>query len=139
MSSGIAVSDDCISKFNELKLQHSFRYLLYKVSDDKTSLTLESTGPKTATYDDFLKVLPKQDCRFAVFDFEFTAEGGQRSKICFIQWSPDVANVKSKMLYSASKDALKKKLVGIQTEIQATDESEISYQAVLDKASRFEK
>jgi cofilin len=37
------------------------------------------------------------------------------------------------MLYAASKDALRKKLDGIYTEIQCTDLSEVSFEAVLDK------
>lgn len=40
------------------------------------------------------------------------------------------------MLYSASKDALKKKLVGIATEVQACDDSEVSYGSVKDKVAR---
>jgi cofilin len=40
------------------------------------------------------------------------------------------------MLYTSSKADLRKKLVGIATEIQATDASEIDYEAVLEKASR---
>lgn len=37
------------------------------------------------------------------------------------------------MLYASSKDALRKKLVGVGTEIQATDSSEISHETVLEK------
>lgn len=51
--------------------------------------------------------------------------------------APDSARIKSKMLYASTKDALKKKLVGIGTEIQATDLSEIDYQTVFDKVVRI--
>jgi len=37
------------------------------------------------------------------------------------------------MLYASSKDSLKKKLLGIATEIQATDMAEVSKEAVLDR------
>ena len=40
------------------------------------------------------------------------------------------------MLYASSKDALRKALVGIATEIQGTDLSEVSYETVLEKVSR---
>ena len=70
-----------------------------------------------------------------------------RNKICFVCWyvwpclwltrrSPDDSKVKQKMLYASSKDALRKALVGIATEIQGTDMSEVSYETVLDKVSR---
>lgn len=37
------------------------------------------------------------------------------------------------MLYASSKDAIRKKLVGVGVEVQATDPSEISFDAVLEK------
>lgn len=40
------------------------------------------------------------------------------------------------MLYASSKDAIRKRLVGVAIEIQGTDLSEVSYEAVLEKASR---
>ena len=49
---------------------------------------------------------------------------------------PDTSKVRQKMLYASSKDALRKKLVGLAIEIQGTDFSEVSYEVVLDKASR---
>jgi cofilin len=69
-----------------LKLAKQLRYVIYKVSDDKASIQVEATAPKTASYDDFLKALPEKDCRFAVFDFEWQTPEGQRNKIAFIQW-----------------------------------------------------
>lgn len=42
--------------------------------------------------------------------------------------SPDDAKIKQKMLYASSKDALRKALVGISTEIQGTDFSEVAYE-----------
>jgi hypothetical protein len=50
--------------------------------------------------------------------------------------APDSSKIKQKMLYASSKDALRKKLVGIATEIQATDLSELSHDAVLEKVSK---
>lgn len=41
---------------------------------------------------------------------------------------PDNCKVKAKMIYAASKDAIRKSLQGIATEVQATDASEISYE-----------
>lgn len=41
--------------------------------------------------------------------------------------SPDVAKVRTKMLYASSKDRFKRELDGIQVELQATDPSEMSW------------
>lgn len=50
--------------------------------------------------------------------------------------SPDSAKIKPKMLYASSKDALRKKLVGVASEIQCTDLSEIAYDTVLEKVAK---
>ena len=63
-------------------------------------------------------------------------EGGDRNKILFIVWAPDSAKIKEKMLITSSKDAVKKKLVGISKEIQATDLSEVSLQVIIDQVNK---
>lgn len=42
---------------------------------------------------------------------------------------PDNCKVKAKMIYAASKETIRKSLQGIATEVQATDASEIAYEA----------
>jgi Cofilin/tropomyosin-type actin-binding protein len=42
--------------------------------------------------------------------------------------SPDGAKIKNKMVFASSKDALRRSLVGIATEIQGTDFDEIAYE-----------
>ena len=77
----------------------------------------------------------------------------RRHAIALIR-SPDDSKVKQKMLFASSKDALRRSLVGIASEIQGTDYSEVAYEsgafvyyshcvastevvsAVLDKVSR---
>ena len=124
--------------FQELKLKKAYRYIIYKLSDDSKTIVVEKACEK-AEYNDFVAQVPDEYCRYAVFDFEFTlsAAEGQRNKICFFVWAPDNSKIKQKMLYASSKDALRKKLVGISTEIQGTDFSEVSYETVLDKVKSF--
>lgn len=50
--------------------------------------------------------------------------------------APDAAKVKPKMMYTSSKDGLRKKLVGIGSEIQATDRAEIDHASVTEKVNR---
>lgn len=124
--------------FQELKLKKAYRYIIYKLSDDNKTIVVEKAVEK-AEYSQFVSELPDEDCRYAVYDFEFqlSASEGQRNKICFFVWAPDNSKIKQKMLYASSKDALRKKLVGVATEIQATDFSEVSYETVLDKVKSF--
>jgi len=118
------------------KVGHSLRYALFKLSADQKEVIVDLTAPPSASYDDFVKHLPSNDCRYAVYDFEYEAEGAQRNKILFVVWAPDSAKIKSKMLYASTKDAVRKKLVGVAVEIQATDLAEIDRQSVLEKVQR---
>jgi cofilin len=134
--SGIAVSEDCVSKFNELKLGHAHRYVLFKMNADNTEVVVEKTGSSSETYSSFAAGLPKDHCRYALFDYEYQIDGGRRDKILFILWAPDTAPIREKMIFTSTKDSIKKKLTGLQVEIQATDASELAEEVILEKVSR---
>lgn len=131
--SGVAVADDVVAQFNNIKLGHKYRYIQMKISDDKKIIEMEKTV-ENATYDEFVQQLPDKICRYAIFDFEYDlADSGQRQQLIFVVWCPDTAPVHAKMLYAASKDAVKKKLVGINHEIQATEHSELNKSEVTER------
>ncbi|PWN18746.1 putative COF1-cofilin [Microstroma glucosiphilum] len=136
MSSGVAVSQECLEAFQSLKLGKKLKFIIYTLSADNREIVVAKTSTST-NYDDFLAELPAAECRYAIYDFEYEKGGdGKRSKICFYTWSPDDSKIKSKMLFASSKDALRKALVGISAEIQGTDFSEVDYTTVLEKVSR---
>lgn len=120
-----------------MKLGHSHRFIIFALNDAKTEIVV-SKASNESNYEDFVNELPENDCRYAVYDFEYeTASGeGKRSKIVFYIWSPDTAPVKSKMIYASSKDALRRALNGVSTEVQGTDFSEVAFETVLEKVSR---
>ncbi|KAL8495295.1 hypothetical protein ACS0TY_019447 [Phlomoides rotata] len=127
-ASGIAVSDECKTTFLELKAKRNYRFITFKIDDNFQQVSLDKVGNHGETYDDFISILPESDCRYAVFDYDFTTdENCHKSKIFFIAWSPDTARVRTKMLYASSKDRFKRELDGIQVELQATDLSEVSW------------
>ncbi|CCD26190.1 cofilin NDAI_0H00160 [Naumovozyma dairenensis CBS 421] len=135
--SGVAVADESLSAFNDLKLGKKYKFILFALNDEKTEIVVKETSTDQS-YDAFLEKLPENDCLYAVYDFEYeiNASEGKRSKIIFFTWSPDVAPIRSKMVYASSKDALRRALNGIAVDIQGTDFSEVSYEDVLDKVSR---
>ncbi len=51
--------------------------------------------------------------------------------------SPDSANVKSKMVYAGSKDALTRVMVGISVKVTATDLSELTVSIVQDACRKY--
>eukprot|EP00300_Choanocystis_sp_HF-7_P027788 c33021_g1_i1.p2 GENE.c33021_g1_i1~~c33021_g1_i1.p2 ORF type:complete len:141 (-),score=41.92 c33021_g1_i1:23-445(-) len=140
MATGIAVDDACVTAFQELKLGHKHKFVTFQINDGRTAVNPLSFGAAGSSWDDFIAALPPNECRYAIYDFDFsTADGAQRNKVTFIVWTPDVCKVKDKMLYAGTKDAVKKRFEGIQVEIQATDRSEIEFDVVKEKAARFDQ
>ncbi|KAK3220718.1 hypothetical protein Dsin_014688 [Dipteronia sinensis] len=129
----MAVHDDCKLKFLELKAKRNFRFIVFKIENQQ--VVVEKLGGPSETYDDFTASFPADECRYAVYDFDFiTEENCQKSKIFFIAWSPDSSRVRMKMVYASSKDRFKRELDGIQFELQATDPSEMSLDIVKARA-----
>ncbi|URE46849.1 actin-depolymerizing factor [Musa troglodytarum] len=125
-ASGMAVNDDCKLKFLELKAKRTYRFIIFKIDEKQKQVIVDKLGEPTLGYEDFAASLPADECRYAIYDFDFvTEENCQKSKIFFIAWSPDTSRVRSKMLYASSKDRFKRELDGIQVELQATDPTEM--------------
>nr|GEW58652.1 actin-depolymerizing factor 7 [Tanacetum cinerariifolium] len=132
-ASGMAVDDECKLKFSELKSKRNYRFIIFKIEEQQ--VIVEKVGSPDESYEDFTNSLPSNECRYAVFDFDFiTDENCQKSKIFFIAWAPDTSKVRAKMVYASSKDRFKRELDGIQVELQATDPSEMSLDIVKARA-----
>ncbi|URE33931.1 actin-depolymerizing factor [Musa troglodytarum] len=83
----MAVSDECKLKFLELKAKRNFRFIVFKIDERIQQVMVEKLGQPDESYDDFTASLPADECRYAVFDFDFvTDENCQKSKIFFIAW-----------------------------------------------------
>merc|ERR1712008_465075 len=102
MSSGVAVSDECKTYFEDIKKAKKYRFVVFYIKDEK-SIVVESVGDRDASYDDYLNDLQKGgdgECRYGLYDYEYehqcqgTTESSKKQK--------------QKMLYSSSFDALKK-------------------------------
>jgi len=147
MASGVQVADECSSAFLDIKRGKVYRYLIFHIKDER-QICIESFGPREKSYSDFLEVLEEigpNECRYALFDFEYdhlcqgTSEQMKRTKLVMLSWCPDTAKIKKKMLYSSSWDALKKAFEGVGKYVQATDMSEASYDAVLEKCKATDR
>jgi len=141
MSSGVGVSDDALKAFNEFKLgggrKDAPNYIIYRISDDKSTIIIDSKG-KTENYEEFTELLPENECRYAVYDFDYQLPGGagKRAKIVFFTWAPDTTPIFKKMIYASSRDALRRALNGVAVDIQGADFSEVDYDSVYSKVTR---
>ncbi|KAK0670059.1 hypothetical protein QBC41DRAFT_99053 [Cercophora samala] len=147
--SGATVNADCITAYNDLKLNKKYKYVIYKLSDDNKEIVVDSTSEDGPEYDDFREKLINAKTksktgavgkgpRYAVYDFEYNLASGEgvRNKITFIAWSPDDAGIMAKMVYASSKEALKRSLPGIATEVQANDADDIEYETLVKTVSK---
>merc|ERR1719436_460652 len=131
MASGICPTDDCITAYSDIRNARKNAYVLYKITaaDEGTTgqeIVVEKLGDVTSTFDDFVKDLPHDQPRYAVVDFKYKPDDGrpETSKLLFVYWCPDSCNIRTKMVYSSSKDALKMRLKGLhEKEVQANDYS----------------
>ncbi|CAI0643587.1 unnamed protein product [Colletotrichum noveboracense] len=139
---------ECITAYNDLKLSKKYKYIIYKLSDDNKEIVVEEASADK-DWENFREKLINATSktksgavgkgpRYAVYDFEYSlASGeGERNKITFLAWSPDDAGVMAKMIYASSKEALKRSLTGIATELQANDADDIEYDSILKTVSK---
>lgn len=79
------MEDDCKLKFLDLKAKRNYRYIIFKIEEQEVAV--EKLGSPNDSYEDFSNSLPADECRYAVFDYDFTTnENVQKSKIFFIAW-----------------------------------------------------
>ncbi|KAJ4302612.1 hypothetical protein N0V90_001501 [Kalmusia sp. IMI 367209] len=144
----VSVAPECISAFNELKLGKDIKYIIYKISDDWKEIVVEETS-KEADWSVFREKLINAKSkdrrgkegiggRYAVYDVSYELESGEgtRSKITFISWCPDDAPQYPRMMYSSSKEAIKRALNGLAADIQANDADDIEWDSILTRVSK---
>jgi cofilin len=92
-------------------------------------------GRNSDSYDDCIATLPPHDCAFVVYRFD------RDNQFICLNWYPDTAKIKNKMLYASSKSAVRKQMQCPETlvyghEIACTDLSECTQEAVEEKVFR---
>jgi hypothetical protein len=81
------MTDDCKKSFMEMKWKKVHRYVVYKLEEKSRKVTVDKVGAAGESYDDLAASLPEDDCRYAVFDFDYvTVDNCRMSKIFFITW-----------------------------------------------------
>ncbi|KAI1237766.1 Cofilin-2, partial [Lamprotornis superbus] len=148
-ASGVTVNDEVIKVFNDMKVRKSStpeeikkrkKAVLFCLSDDKKQIIVEESkqilvGDIGDTVEDpytaFVKLLPLNDCRYALYDATYETKESKKEDLVFIFWAPESAPLKSKMIYASSKDAIKKKFTGIKHEWQVNGLDDIKDRSTL--------
>ena len=93
---------------------------------------MDQLGGRDKDYSDFCEALPENEGRYGLIDIEFESDDGRpTSKLVFISWNPDNSPIRSKMLYSGSKEAIKSTLAGVGIHMNAVDYSELDYDSTI--------
>ncbi|KAL0460304.1 UNVERIFIED_CONTAM: Actin-depolymerizing factor 1 [Sesamum latifolium] len=104
-ASGMAVHDDCKLKFMELKAKRTHRFIVFKIEEKQKQVIVEKLGEPSQTYDDFTACLPADECRYAVYDFDFMTERMSKEQDffrCMVSSVPgDIISMLAKLLDAA--------------------------------------
>jgi cofilin len=85
-ATGVSVADAVVMEFNEMKLGRvPARYIIYRI--DGPLIVTAVVGATTETFADFVAKLPEDDCRYAIYDMNFTTTDGRPgNKLVSITW-----------------------------------------------------
>jgi hypothetical protein len=86
----VQVAPECITKFNELKLGKTIKYIIFKLSDDNKEIVVEEAS-ENKDWDTFREKLvtaksknkmgkETKGPRYAVYDFEYELASGEGSR-----------------------------------------------------------
>jgi Cofilin/tropomyosin-type actin-binding protein. len=87
----VTVSDICKTTYEEIKKDKKHRYVVFFIRDEK-QIDVEYIGDRNATYDSFLEDLQKAgsgECRYGLFDFEYTHQCQGTTEVSFHQFDFD--------------------------------------------------
>lgn len=77
--SGVEVHGDVVNNYNQLRFgKESMKYFTVKLSADLSQMVMDEVGSSTASWEDMTTTLPKDQCRYVFFHFEYEEEGGKR-------------------------------------------------------------
>mmetsp|Transcript_39312 Transcript_39312/g.62802 ORF Transcript_39312/g.62802 Transcript_39312/m.62802 type:complete len:135 (+) Transcript_39312:115-519(+) len=126
---GIAATEECLNKYEEFKLAKKIAYLTFIISKSEIKVDKESAKSDHENEEAWVKAFINEvkstgDARFGVVD--------SNGKICMVSWVPDTAKAQNKMKYASAKEPFIQSLQGLSTKLQATDDSEFNYEAVVE-------
>ncbi|XP_059561464.1 destrin isoform X2 [Myotis daubentonii] len=161
MASGVQVADEVCRIFYDMKVRKCStpeeikkrkKAVIFCLSADKKCIIVEEgkeilVGDVGVTITDpfkhFVGMLPEKDCRYALYDASFETKESRKEELMFflcffifgisLSRAPELAPLKSKMIYASSKDAIKKKFQGIKHECQANGPEDLNRACIAEK------
>mmetsp|Transcript_17855 Transcript_17855/g.60685 ORF Transcript_17855/g.60685 Transcript_17855/m.60685 type:complete len:165 (-) Transcript_17855:121-615(-) len=116
--------------YEQLKIRRAYRFLILAILDDV--IRVETAGEREQTFEDFKALLPFSECRYAVFEKEFTTHDGRKaSKLFFLTWLPHNSVPHQKMAYTQGKRLIREALDGLfDTQAATPGEVDVAFEFV---------
>ncbi|MFG3018854.1 actin-binding ADF family protein [Streptomyces sp. NPDC048254] len=128
------MDESCISAFLELKSRRDINTVIYRLSDNLETVIPDFEG--NLTHDELLEALPADESRYVVYDLLFaTADGARQEKVVLISWCPAGTKAEETIAHSSGYSTLRNLLDTVQVCAQATDLSDVEYEALVSRAS----
>lgn len=139
VSTGVSVSDDVIHEFNNVINKHRTknRFVIYKIENESVVVTEHLSD--SHDFEEFLSLLPLDDCRYALYKTSYTTRDGRPGgKLVKISWAPSEASVRNKMIYAASGAALGSVLGGaVTTKLSVGNIENLTLEVMEEACQRF--
>jgi cofilin len=92
MSSGVKLDSACVDVFNDFKLKHTSKFLIFGFNESQTKIillhqepNLSKAGPNSS-WEKFVEQFPRNDVRYAVADVDYNTAEGSKTTMVFITW-----------------------------------------------------
>lgn len=127
--SGVTLDPAVSSAISDLRMKKN-RYVIMRIGESGKQIEVVEVGERSYSYQEFVKKIAVDTPCYAAFDFEYSDGGVSRDKPILIQWIPDTAKPREKMMYSSSRDALNAASQGY-LPVQANEVSELETDEVI--------
>lgn len=137
MTFDVSVDSASLETIQALRYKKTYRFITFNFSHDRKEIVVDQKS-ESSDWDDFMQSLPENEPRYAVYDFHYEGSDGEATnRLVFVNWSPNDARPKTKMLFATKKEALVREIPGISADIKVGDHSDITYEQVLGKVTKI--
>lgn len=125
--------DDSVKKLFDLdRIGKGPNFSILGFTDDELQIKVFKTSSEGETFEDFLDCLSEREVLFGITYFKFQDNDGiERTRKLLINWCPESAPAKKKMMSATSRSNLKKNLPGLNIEITATSLEDLYTEEIL--------
>lgn len=114
------IEEEAEAAYKKLSKDRKLKAIILGAEKNPDRIMLLKEIPKEATHEQLLEELPKDDCRYVLYDYYYkTDDGRSTDKIIFILYTPQICKPDVKFRYSFGRNSVENGFSSISTVIQA--------------------